>query len=143
MGDTGRIINFPTRDEIVKLNRDHIKRTGGMHNGGDNLRNPGSLEWVLDAIEYPLFGVDQYPTIAEKAAKLSWIISAGHIFHDGNKRTGTSARMIFLKTNGYRLNASHEEIIDIIVQIASPDKEKRPYEDYVEWVRSKIVLVNN
>ncbi len=142
MGETGRIINFPTREDIVKLNRYHIASTGGMHDGGDNLRNPESLEWVLDAIQHPLFGVNQYPTIADKAARLTWVISAGHIFHDGNKRTGTSALMIFLQTNGYRLDVSNDEIIDVMVQISSPDKEVFSYEKYVEWIRSKIVLLN-
>ncbi|MCP4363170.1 MAG: type II toxin-antitoxin system death-on-curing family toxin [Chloroflexi bacterium] len=142
MGDTGQVIIFPTREDIVRLNRYHIESTGGTYSGGDNLRSSGSLEWVLDAIQYPLFGIDRYPTVVEKAAKLSWIISAGHIFHDGNKRTGTSVLMIFLQTNGYRLKATHEEIINIIIRISSPDKAKYPYEDYVEWIRSKIVLVN-
>ncbi len=50
--------------------------------------------------------------------------------------------MIFLQTNGYRLKATYEEIINTIVRISSPDKTKYPYENYVEWIRSEIVLVN-
>jgi death-on-curing protein len=142
MGDSVRVIIFPTRKSIIEINRYHIANTGGTHDGGDNLRSAGSLEWVLDAIKYPLFGVDRYPTIADKAAKLSWVISAGHIFHDGNKRTGTSVLMIFLQTNGYRLETTYEELVDIIVRISSPDKENYPYESYVRWIRSKIVLID-
>lgn len=141
MGKTSRAIVFPTRDDIVKINRYHIGSTGGFHDSEDNLKNPGSLEWVLDAIQHPLFGIDQYPTIAEKAKKLSWIITAGHVFHDGNKRTGTSSLMIFLQANSYRLDASTDEVIDVILRISSPDKAVFSYEKFVAWVRSKMILV--
>ena len=74
MGKASRTLIFPTREDITNLNRYHITNTGGFDDGGANLKNSGSLEWVLDAIQYPLFGVDNYPGIAEKAAILAWII---------------------------------------------------------------------
>lgn len=141
MGAIGRLIIFPTRDDIVKLNRYHITQTGGTFIGSDNLRSSGSLEWVLDAIQHPLFGIDHYPTFVEKAARLSWTIAAGHIFHDGNKRTSVSTLLIFFQINGYRLNASHDEIINIMVRISAPDTEEySSYEEYVGWIRNKIAL---
>jgi death-on-curing protein len=141
MGTTSRAIVFPTHDDIVEINRYHIESTGGFHDGGNNIINLGSLKWVLDAIQHPLFGVDQYPSIAEKAAILSWKITAGHVFFDGNKRTGTSALLIFLQANGYRLDASHDDIIDMMLHISSPEKEIFDYEDYVEWIRDKIAII--
>jgi death-on-curing protein len=142
MGETGGTIIFPKRDEVIELNRYHIANTGGFHNGGDNLRSRGSLEWVLDAIQHPLFGIALYPTIIEKAAILSWIISAEHIFHDGNKRTGTSSLLIFLQVNGYHLEVSNDEIIEMIIRISARDYQDYIFQDYVEWIRSKIVLID-
>lgn len=137
MGKTGIPLVFPTRANIVELNLRHINETGGEYLGVDNLRNSNSLEWVLDAIQYPLF--DRYPTIEEKAATLTWIIITDHVFFDGCKRTGMSALEIFLKLNGFQLESSTDEIVNVALRIAKrqPD-EKFSREEFVEWVKSKM-----
>lgn len=138
MGGIGRSLVFPTWEQIVLLNRRHIEETGGEWIGYDNVRNPGSLEWVLDAIQYPLFGVDSYPTLAEKAAMLAWIIINDHVFHDGCKRTGMSALEIFILLNGYQIIASGDEIRDTAIRVAEHVKEDFTHEEFISWVRSKI-----
>lgn len=147
---------FPALAEIVELNQYHIKTTGGMWDGGDNLRESGSLEWVLDAIQYPLFGVEQYPTIEEKAAQLAWIIIDGHVFHDANKRTGMSAMFIFLRVNAYvllrkprrmplkgaRLLApSDSDVIQLALNIASQAEEGYTVAELVRWIRGRLTLL--
>jgi death-on-curing protein len=130
---------FPTRDSIIRLNRRHSQRAGTLYVEPDNLRNPDSLEWVLEAIQYPLFGVNNYPTLAEKAALLAWIIIDSHVFHDGNKRTGMSALDIFVRQNGYQLNASDEEIVEIALRIAGRNSQTDyTFGEFVQWVRNKL-----
>jgi death on curing protein len=109
---------FPTREDIIRLNRRHIEKARNFFIEPNNLRNSGSLEWVLEAIQYPLFGVDPYPTFAEKAAILAWIIIDSHVFHDGNKITGMSVLDIFIRQNYYQLNASNDEIVEVALKIA-------------------------
>jgi len=104
------------------------------------LLNPGSLEWVLEAIQYPLFGVARYPTLVEKAAILAWTIIDGHVFWDGNKRTGMSALETLLILNGYQLNATDDEIEKIALQIADAAASGYSFEEFVRWLRSKIAL---
>lgn len=132
-------MKFPTYDDIIRLNRRHIQETGGAYFKPDNLRNPNSLEWVLEAIQYPLFGIDHYPTIAEKACTLGWIIIKDHVFHDGCKRTGMSALLVFLLINGYRLNASNDELVEVSLQIAEADGETYTRSDLVTWVQDRLV----
>jgi death-on-curing protein len=110
-------LRFPTREDIVRLNRRLVEETGGEFVPPDNLMNPGSLEWVLEAIQYPLFGVDQYPTLADKAALLAWIIIEGHVFHDGNKRTGMATLISFIRLNGYQLDVSPDEIVEVALRV--------------------------
>ncbi len=44
-----------------------------------------------------------YPTIHEKAGLYMYNIINGHIFQDGNKRTGLGAALLFLSLNDYQL----------------------------------------
>jgi death-on-curing protein len=131
---------FPTREDIINLNRYHIESTGGFYQGVENLLNPGSLEWVLDAIQYPLFGVEHYPTLVEKAALLAWTIIDGHIFHDANKRTGISALKIFLRANGYDIVTSGDELIEVALKIAESSKEDYSTEGFTQWIRDRLYL---
>jgi len=132
---------FPTREDIIKLNRRHIEKSRNFYVGLDNLRNSNSLEWVLEAIQYPLFGVDNYPTLAEKAAILAWTIIDGHVFYDGNKRTGMSALDILIRQNGYQLDASNDEFVEIALRIANKNPEQDyTFDEFAEWVRDKLIL---
>jgi len=132
---------FPTREDIIKLNRRHIEKAQTYYVEPDNLRNSNSLEWVLEAIQYPLFGVDNYPTLAEKAAILAWTIIDGHVFYDGNKRTGMSTLDILIRQNGYRLDASNDEFVEIALRIANKNPEQDyTFDEFTEWVRDKLIL---
>jgi len=102
--------------------------------------NPGSLEWVLDVIQYPLFGVDLYPTLAAKAALLTWTIIGGHVFHDGNKRTGVSVLQIFLRRNGYDITASDDELIEVALRVAESSEENFTVEDLTQWIGHRLCL---
>lgn len=143
MGENSGSLVFPTLEEIVEINLFHIATSGGICLGTDNLRNRSSLEWVLDTIQYPLFGVDRYPTLVEKAARLSWVISTRHVFHKGNKRTSTATLLTFLRVNGYGLEASNEELVETSLLIASRNEPGNSYdfEEYVEWIRARLKIM--
>lgn len=138
MGKTSSTLIFLTSQDVIDINHYHIEHTDGLHIGANNLRTPGSLEWVINAIEYPMFGVDPYPTIEEKAAQLAWIIIDGHVFHDGNKRTGISSMLAFLEMNDYLLLASHNELIEVALNIATGRKTEYQVETLVDWLRKRI-----
>ncbi len=124
-------------DAIVEINRRMILHFGGVFFAGDNnLLNRGSLEHVLEAIQGPIFGNDLYPTIFEKAAAISWQIITRHVFHDGNKRTGTEAARLFLDVNGYSLQID-QEVINIALQVARNEVQ---FVDFTRWIISKTTL---
>ena len=68
-----------------------------------NFLHRGTLEYVLGVIDSTLFGQEMYPSIQEKAAAVGWYIIQGHVFNDGNKRTGMMACAILLDLHGYSL----------------------------------------
>ncbi len=132
-------MRFPTRADIVRLNRRHLDNAGEEFIGLDNLINEDSLEWVLEAIQHPLFGVDRYPTLTEKAARLALTIIRGHVFFDGNKRTGMSALEALLRMHGYRLAAGKEEMKEVALRVAGA-QGSYTFDELVEWIRSRIQL---
>jgi hypothetical protein len=80
MGTPGQGIIFPTFEEILALNKRQITQYQGLFVPPLNLKEEGALRWVLDAIQYPLFGVDPYPTLIDKATVLIWTITADMYF---------------------------------------------------------------
>ena len=49
---------------------------------------------------------------------------------------------IFLRLNGYRLNTTVEEIIDVAVRIAGEHVEEGyTYDEFVAWVRGKLTIL--
>ena len=64
-------------------------------------------------------GVELYPSIQEKAARLCFGIVKNHALVDGNKRLGTHVMLVFLWLNGYTLEYQDEEMINIILDLAS------------------------
>lgn len=74
---------------------------------------------ALNAPFQTFAGDDLYPNILEMGAKLGYGLMSNHPFPDGNKRIGTLAMLTFLKINGLSFTYSHEELIDMILDVAS------------------------
>ena len=129
-------VQILTVDDIVEINRRMILEFGGIFFEGDNnLANPGSLDFVLEEINGFLYGEELYPDILQKAALISWRIISGHIFHDGNKRTGMEACRIFLDLNGSKMLMDFE-VVNVSIQIASKEMDFNPF---VGWLRRRTI----
>ena len=110
---------FLTLDDICDINREWIRDYGGRYVDVDNnLHNRASLEYILDAIQYPIFGVQRFPTLIDKASALAWWIIEGHIFNDGNKRTGMQAAIELLELNDVVTNFDIDSVITISLAVA-------------------------
>lgn len=100
----GRVSNKITLAQIIQINRQMIHTFGGIFFEADqNLLKRGSLEYALEEIDAVLFGEELHPNLFEKAATLIYKIIIGHVFHDGNKRTGLATGQLLIMMNGYDL----------------------------------------
>ena len=127
-------IQILTIDDVVEINRRMISEFGGIFFAGDdNLANPGSLEHLLDEIQGLLFGEELYPDIFEKAALLVQRIIVGHIFHDGNKRTGMESCRLFLEINGFDMRIDRE-VVNTAIQIATHEIQ---FNEIVSWLQER------
>lgn len=64
------------------------------------------------------FGLDAYPSTAEKAAALMHSLARNHALVDGNKRLAWSAARVFLLMNGRDLVIAVDEAEDLVLSVA-------------------------
>lgn len=114
---------------------------GGEFIGEDNFHNPASLDWVLQAMQYPIFGTDLYPTLAKKSAILAWTIISGHVFFDGNKRTGLFTSLKFLELNHYSIDVPYQTIMQIALDIATFRENKFTVDIFSEWLENNMKVI--
>ena len=139
VGAISKRIIVPPIDEVLNINRELIFELGGHYKPPNNLLNKKSLIWVLDRmVANPLFGVEQYPTLAEKASLLAWTIINSHVFRDGNKRTGIVSMMVFLSINNHAIFAYDNEVYSIAKKIALYYESPYSQEELVDWIVKKI-----
>lgn len=100
----------------------------------DNTINPSSLHFALGTLQGDLFGQPIYPSLSEKAASLAWHIITGHVFVDGNKRTGMESARLFLEINGIDFPID-DEVISVSEEIATGNLS---LEDFIDWMNQKI-----
>lgn len=78
--------------------------------GGDLFGKPRGNAFAssLGTITQSYQKSDLYPTIAEKAANLLYLVIKDHPFYDGNKRIGALLFVVFLTINDYHLTKNGE-----------------------------------
>ena len=116
-----------TKEQVILLHRDLIEETGGA----DGIRDDGLLESALSAPFQSFCGVDSFPSIQQKAARLGFGLIKNHAFIDGNKRIGTHVMLVFLALNGIELEYTQEELSNIILRVASGDGS---FESLLKWI---------
>jgi len=100
------------------------------HGGGSGIRDRGLLESALGAPRNK-YHYEQADLI-ELAASYAFSLARNHPFVDGNKRTAYVCMRLFLKLNGMDIQASKEEKIRIMLDLASG---KIDGEGMVSWLR--------
>ena len=117
-------MKFLTRKNIIRLNQITIQRNGGNFVPPKNLLHGEQLDYVVEIINTELFGEPMYPSVADKAAVYMFSIISNHVFSDGNKRTGLTTALAFLRANGYQLRRDLR-MTDMPIEISAPTHDKR------------------
>lgn len=122
----------PTPEQLTELNRRMITKSGGTFGVADQRL----LESACAAPFAGLVGQEFYPTLFLKAAALARSIVQNHPFVDGNKRTGVAAALVFLGVNGYTVEATDAEYVDLGERLAVTALNVEEVASWLE-VRSK------
>lgn len=121
-----------TVEEIASLHTKLTGRTGGS----DGLRDAGLLESAVYSAQTCFGGVECYPTVEEKAARLMFALVSNHAFVDGNKRIGVLAMLVTLRLNGVRLGYTQQELTELGLSAADGSAG---YEHILDWIQIHIV----
>lgn len=116
-----------SKRQVLLLHEQLVAETGGSA----GVRDEGLLESALSAPFQGFGGVDAYPSIQQKAARLGYGLVKNHPFVDGNKRIGAHAMLVFLALNGIELEYTQQELADIILQVAAG---KADYNTLFHWL---------
>ncbi len=117
--------------QIVALHESIITETGGSH----GTRDMGAVESAVAQPQAAFGGQELYPTLAEKAAALSFSLVKNHAFVDGNKRIGIGATILFLRANGFDLTGDIDEQERAVLALAAGETSR---EDWTDWVTKHL-----
>ena len=106
---------------VLVINRMCWRLAGGMEpRGGSNLREGASLGFIDGIYRNEIFGKTLYPSIYHQAAAYMYHVIKGHVFNDGNKRTGLAVALTFLRRNGILCpSLPEEDSYQFVIEVAS------------------------
>ncbi len=120
---------FLTLDDIIESHQNQIDTYGGSY----GIRDIGLLESAIAQPEASFGGRYLHADIFEMAAAYVYHLVMNHPFVDGNKRVGLEAALICLEINNENLNASDQELIDLVLKTTAGQVGKR---EIAEFFRS-------
>lgn len=116
-----------SKRQVLALHSALIQEFGGS----DGVRDEGLLESALAAPFQTFGGEPVYPSLQAKAAQLGFGLVCNHPFVDGNKRVGAHVMLVFLAVNGIDLRYEQQELIDIILSVASGKTDRH---GLLQWI---------
>lgn len=122
-----------TVNQILLMHQKLVKESGGE----TGVRDKGALESAINSPFQTFDGNDIYPGIIKKASRLSYNLIMNHPFVDGNKRIGVHSLLVFLDINGIELSYEDDDLIFLILDVASGKKNA---ENIESWIREHLVL---
>ena len=118
---------YVTTADALFFHQQLIERFGGA----PGIRDAGALE---SALHRPQTGY--YDTIIHETAALLESLVHNHPFIDGNKRTAFAVADVFLRINGYTINADTAAIYDRFIKLM--DQGTFDMEHLVPWLQEIV-----
>ena len=122
-----------TLEQVLSMQEYLIEQTGGSA----GILNREMLLSALNAPFQTFDGVELYPSLEEKAAKLAYFLISNHSFVDGNKRIGLYVMLVFLEINGVMLDFTQQELIDLGLGVASGELKDEDILAFIHAHRSE------
>lgn len=116
---------------VEAVHLDQLREHGGM----PGLRDDDALEAAL-ARPRQKWHYDRRIDLAGLAAAYAFGVATAHPFNDGNKRIALLTMAVFLGLNGFELDATEPELVQVMTAVAAGSL-KEP--QLASWVRDHIV----
>lgn len=110
-----------------------LDRYGGSAGGGSR---GGAYEGVDAAVQ--AVKNSYYETLPELAASYAVYIVQGHVFLDGNKRTGAAAMLTFLEANGTRSGVAVDALATAMIELQRRAESGQAVTELVRWLAALL-----
>ena len=128
-------IRYPSVKQVERLYDQIIAMTDGEH----GCLSKSNLEYLLDTVKDVGERLHRKQALAKKAAFLLYNIIVLHPFVNGNKRTGYELVKLFLRLNGYEIDANPGDVYQFLLDVASG---KVSASDVDKWVTMNLTELN-
>lgn len=105
---------------VLAIHTRSIDAFGGAY----GMRDPGLLESALAMPPASFGGQEMHESIHDKAAAYLYHLVQNHPGVDGNKRIGLAAALAFLRLNGVTVDATDDELVDLVLDVARGTADK-------------------
>lgn len=119
-------IRFLTVDEVIAQQEQQLAKYQG---GVPGIRDSGQL---AAAVELPAMTHHLTGSLNAAASGYLTYLVRDHVFEQGNKRIGLASALIFLAINGYKVNASNEELTGLVMTMASVGNTRESVEAFFD-----------
>ena len=124
---------FLAPEQIIVIHDTLLGATGGRGGGGHR----GAAYQGVDAAAQAVKN-SYYETPEELAAAYAVYIVQGHVFADGNKRTGAATMLTFLRANGGRPAISDERLAAMMIELQRRAESGEDVVRLVRWIATEL-----
>lgn len=108
-----------------------LERFGGEEGGGHRGEGYEGVEAAVQAVRN-----SYYESLEDLAAAYAVYIVQGHVFMDGNKRTGQAAMLTFLAINGRRCTL--RDAVKTMVELQTRAEDGERTDTLIRWLAGRL-----
>jgi death-on-curing protein len=127
-------VRFLSSEQVVAMHAELLKRWGGAEGGGHRGSEHEGVEAAVQAVKN-----SYYESREELAAAYAVYIVQGHVFLDGNKRTGAAAMLTFLLANAGRTLRSSNELALAMLELQARAQAGERTDQVVSWLSTLLL----
>lgn len=128
-----RRLRFLSSEQVVALHDAVLAETGGLAGGGHRGSGYEGVDAAVQAVKN-----SYYDTVEELAAAYAVYIVQGHVFADGNKRTGAAAMLTFLQANGGRTALGDQRCATLMIELQRRAEAGEDVARLVRWIAGEL-----
>ena len=126
-------LRFPSPEQVVALHDAVLGETGGLAGSGHRGSSYEGVDAAVQAVKN-----SYYDTVGELAAAYAVYIVQGHVFADGNKRTGAAAMLTFLQANGGRTALSDQRLATLMIELQRRAESGEDVARLIRWIAGEL-----
>ncbi len=126
-------LRFLSPEQVVALHDAVLRRAGGRAGSGHRGTSYEGVDAAVQAVKN-----SYYDTLEELAAAYAVYIIQGHVFADGNKRTGVAAMLTFLQANGGRTALRDERLATLTIDLQRRAESGEDVARLIRWIAGEL-----